>query len=97
MVNTKIVGYKEILNILDYYDGRCYQHFKAVLEAKDYIRKGLEPLSGYTRALNGISAIEGASTNLKNYIGFLKAKAMILRAHKQFLDKRKGRKKIIVN
>ena len=87
MVGAKVISYEEIRHVqFDKYDSRCYKPFKIILNAKADIKRGKNPTGGYNRALNAIALIDQCSTHLKFYIGYLKAKMMIQKAHKKFLS-----------
>ena len=84
----KIIGYRLIQQIeFDIWDSRCYGAFKRVLEAKAKIKKGLKPTGGFNLVITAINYIDNCSTNLKYYIGYLKAKRLILTAHKKFQER----------
>ena len=92
MNHSKIIGYKQIFRVLNQHDGDCYKHFKTVLEAKFDIRKGKEPKCGYHEVMNSIAYVDLHSTNLKNYIGFLKGKKLRLETHAKRVNKKQAKK-----
>ena len=91
MNHSKIIGYKQIFCVLNQRDGECYKHFKTVLEAKFDIRKGKEPKCGYHEIMNSIAYVDLHSTNLRNYIGFLKANKLILETHAKLINKKQAK------
>ena len=92
MNHSKIIGYKQIFQVLNQQDGDCYKHFKTVLEAKFDIRKRKEPKYGYHEIMNSIAYVDLHSTNLKNYIGFIKAKRLILETHAKRVNTKQAKK-----
>ena len=57
-------------------DRRCYSHFEKILQTKQSITVGLTP--DYITAINAIRYIESESDHLKYFVGFVKAKRLIL-------------------
>ena len=81
----KVIGYDRILHQqFAPWDSKCYRPFKDMLEAKADIKKSQNPRCGYNTLLNAITYIDQYLTNLKYYIGYLKAKELTWKAHKNF-------------